>query len=61
MLPWSQCHFEALVVRDLIVVVTADYCVHHIDVASEHLVEVSSLPMGFGATRDGWCEVAPCQ
>ena len=61
MLPWSQRHLEALVVGDLIFVVITDYGVHQIDVASEHLVEVTSLPVGLGATRNGWCEAAPCQ
>jgi hypothetical protein len=57
MLPWSQGDFETLVIRDVIVVVTADDCVCHVDVASEHLVKVSSLTMGLGATLDRWCEV----
>jgi hypothetical protein len=56
MLLRSQCHFEALVVRDLIVIVTAHDRVHHIDVASEHLVKMSTLTMGLGATYDCRCE-----
>ena len=57
MFPWSQRDFEALVVGDVIVVVTADDCVRHVDVASEHLVKVSTLAMGLSATLDRWCEV----
>jgi hypothetical protein len=45
------------VVRDLIVVVTAYYCVHHINVASEHLVEMSTLTMGLSTASDCRCKV----
>jgi hypothetical protein len=45
-------------VGDVIVIVTADDCVHHVDVASEHLVKMSTLAMGLRATLDRWCEVA---
>jgi hypothetical protein len=58
MLPWSQCDFEALVVGDVIVVVTADDCIRHVDVASEHLVKMSTLAMSLSATLDRWSKVA---
>ena len=58
MLPWSQCDFEALVVGDVIVVLTTDDCVRHVDVASEHLVKMSTLAMGLGAALNRWCKVA---
>ena len=57
MLPWLQSYLQTLVVRDVIVVVAADYCVHHIDVASEHLVKVPTLSMGHGAAFNCRCEV----
>ena len=56
MLLWSECYLETLVIRDLIVIVTAHDRVHHIDVASEHLVKMSTLPMSLGATDDCRCE-----
>jgi hypothetical protein len=56
MLLWSQCHLETLVVRDLIVIVAANDCVDYIGVASEHLVKMSTLSMGLGATDDCRCE-----
>jgi hypothetical protein len=46
------------VVGDVIVVVTTDDCVRHVDVASEHLVKMSTLAMGLSATLDRWCKVA---
>jgi hypothetical protein len=58
MLPWSQCDFEALVVGDVIVVVTTDDCVRHFDVAGEHLVKMSALSIGLCAAFNRWCEVA---
>jgi hypothetical protein len=49
------------VVGDVIVVVTADDCVRHVDITSEHLVKMSTLAMGLRATLDRWCEVALCK
>ena len=57
MSPKFHSHLQTLVVRDVIVVVTADYCVHHIDVASEHLVKMPTLSIGLGATLDRRREV----
>jgi hypothetical protein len=48
-------------VGDVIVVVAADDCVRHIDVASEHLVKMSTLAMGLSAALDRWCKVTLCE
>jgi hypothetical protein len=58
MLPWLQCDFEALMVGDVVIVVTANDYVRHVDVASEHLVKMSTLTMSLSAALDRWCEVA---
>ena len=54
MLPWPQSYLQTLVVRDVVVVVAADYCAHHFAIASEHLIKVPTLPMGLCATLDCW-------
>ena len=50
MSPKFHSHLQALVVRDVVVVVVADYRVGDFQVASEHLIKVSSLSMGLSAT-----------
>ena len=54
-------HLQTLVVRDVIVVVPTDHSIRHLDVASEHLVQVTTLSMGFRASCYRRCEVARCQ
>ena len=39
-------------VGDVVVVAAADYCVHHLNVAREHLIKMSTLAMGFSTTID---------
>ena len=54
-------HLQTLVVRDVIVVVPTDHSTRHLDVASEHLVQVATLPMGLRVTCNHRCKVALCQ
>ena len=54
-------HLQTPVVRDVIVVVPTDHSIRHLDVASEHLVQVTTLPMGLRATCNRRCKVALCQ
>ena len=54
-------HLQTLVVRDVIVVVPTDHSIHHLDVASEHLIQVTTLPMGLRATCNRRYKVARCQ
>jgi hypothetical protein len=61
MLPKFDSHLQTLVVRDVVIVVTANHRIHHVEVASEHLVEMSTLPMGLSATHYCQGEVALCQ
>ena len=61
MLPQLDGHLQTLVVRDVIVVLPTDHSIHHLDVASEHLVQVATLPMGLRATCNRRCKVALCQ
>ena len=48
-------------IRDGIVVVVTNDSIHHVNVAGEDLVQMSSLPMRLRATCNGRCEVAACQ
>ena len=57
MLPCPQSYLQTIVVRDVVVVVAADYCFHHIEITSLHLVKVPTLSMGLGASLNGRCEV----
>ena len=47
-----HCHLQTLVVRDVVVVVIADYRGGDFQVASEHLVKVPSLSVSLSATWD---------
>ena len=61
MLLQPDSHLQTFVVRDVIVVVPTDHSIHQLDVASDHLVQVTTLPMGLRATCNRRCEVALCQ
>ena len=61
MSPKFHSHLQTLVVRDVIVVVIANYCICDFQVTSEYLVKVSSLSMSLCATWYCWGKVASCQ